>query len=124
MPSEQVGEAVLLPVRVEEAVVARLAAVGKLAPQGGDPLDVPPQLDLLGEELGSRRAIVCRFVREWLAALRPVRRRGVGRSYVLPVPISRRSSSVSLGSLVANVPVFTSPAGSYVATITPVSDTK
>src|SRR4029453_4568237 len=36
---------------------------------------------------------------------------------------SRSSSSASLGSLVANVPVGTSPSGSYAPKMTPLSDT-
>src|SRR6476646_856646 len=103
----------LHPIGVEEAIVFRLAAVRKLAPQRSHPLDMPAKVDLLGEQLRARFAIIGGLVGEGPAAfLGKLRSRAQVAHTSSRASLSRRRSSSSLGSFVSNVPVLTSPAGS------------
>ena len=69
VPAEQVGETMLLPGGVEEAIVARLAAVRKLAAEGRDALDLTAKLDLFLEKLRSCFTIFGRLIGKRLATL-------------------------------------------------------
>lgn len=69
MPTEQVGEAELLSVRIAESIVLRFPARGQRATLRGDPLYLPAKLDLLGEKPGARIAIFGALIGKGLASL-------------------------------------------------------
>ena len=69
MLAEQIGEAELVAVLVEEAIVLRFAARRQRAALRGDALDVAAQLDLLGEQAFTGVAILGALVWKRRAAL-------------------------------------------------------
>jgi len=69
VPAEQVGEADRPAFLVEKRVVAGRAAGRQRAPHRRDPLEVPAQLDLLGEQRGAGGAVLGAVVRIGLAGL-------------------------------------------------------
>lgn len=112
MTPEQIGEAMFLSIGVEETIVVSLASFGQLAAQRSYALDVPTELDFFLEKPGPRLAILQAFLGEGLASFfskfggcKQLAHASVRESF------SRLSISSSLGSLVANEPVGTSPAG-------------
>ena len=88
MSAEQVREPKLAPVLVGEAVVARLAARWQCATQRGNALDVPTELDFLGQEHRARLAVFEAVA--WVWSARPEEARRSSRAWTSrPRPTTR-----------------------------------